>query len=80
MAASSVDMSDKEIVATYFVKVHNDTGVLSGYSERQFSQGKLVFSDLRKSMQPRQLEMLMFLKANRKLWDINLVQEAYNLE
>ena len=44
--------------------------------ERQFSQSKLVYTDLRKSMLPINLEMLMFLKANLHLWDLALVAKA----
>ena len=35
--------------------------------ERLFSRAKLVMTDLRRSMYPRNLEMLMFLRANRHL-------------
>jgi len=66
----------------------NNAGSLSNYIdvnwvkpgsvivERQFSGSKLVYSDLRKSMTPINLEMLMFLKANRSLWDLALVGQA----
>ena len=37
---------------------------------------KLVMTDLRRSMYPRNLEMLMFLRANRHLWDEVVVQRA----
>ena len=44
--------------------------------ERLFSRAKLVMTDLRRSMYPRNLEMLMFLRANRHLWDEVVVQRA----
>ena len=44
--------------------------------ERLFSAAKLVYSPLRQSMLPITLEMIMFLKANRWLWDVNTVAEV----
>ena len=44
--------------------------------ERLFSRAKLVMTDLRRSMYPRNLEMLMFLRTNRHLWDEAVVQRA----
>ena len=44
--------------------------------ERLFSRAKLVMTDLRRSMYPRNLEMLMFLRTNRHLWDEVVVQRA----
>jgi hypothetical protein len=40
----------------------------SNACERLFSAAGLVFSDLRRSMLPRTLKILLFLKSNRKLW------------
>ena len=45
----------------------------SNVVERLFSTAKFVFSDLRRSLLPRNLEMLLFLKLNRDLWDLGLV-------
>ena len=50
----------------------------SNHAERFFSSAKLVISDLRKSMLPRNLEMLLFLKVNRDLWDENLLLIVFN--
>ena len=44
--------------------------------ERLFSRAKIVMTDLRKSMTPRHLELIMFLRLNRHLWDEILVQRA----
>ena len=44
--------------------------------ERLFSRAKLVMTDLRGSVYPRNLEMSMFLRANRHLWDEVVVQRA----
>jgi hypothetical protein len=41
--------------------------------ERLFSRAKLNLSDLRKSMLPSNLEMLMYLHMNKNLWDIQTV-------
>ncbi|KAG2983611.1 hypothetical protein PC121_g21644 [Phytophthora cactorum] len=46
----------------------------SNECERFFSQVKLVFTDLRKSMDVNTLEVLMFLAYNRDSWDIGSVQ------
>ena len=46
--------------------------------ERLFSTAKFVFSDLRRSLLPRNLEMLLFLKSNRDLWDLELVAKVVN--
>jgi hypothetical protein len=50
----------------------------SNVVERLFSTAKLVFSDLRRSLLPRNLEMLLFLKLNRDLWDLGLVGKVVN--
>jgi DNA-binding transcriptional ArsR family regulator len=50
----------------------------SNVVERLFSTAKLVFSDLRRSLLPRNLEMLLFLKLNRDLWDLRLVGKVVN--
>lgn len=44
--------------------------------ERLFSRAKIVMTDLRRSMTPRHLEMLMFLRLNRHLWNEIVVQRA----
>jgi hypothetical protein len=41
--------------------------------ERLFSLAKHVFRPSRQSLLPYNLEAIMFLKANRELWDINVV-------
>lgn len=41
--------------------------------ERLFSQTKLVYTDGRMSMTPAHLELVMFLKINRDLWDAHTV-------
>ena len=43
--------------------------------ERLFSQTKLVYTDGRMSMTPAHLELVMFLKINRDLWDVHTVQK-----
>ena len=45
----------------------------SNRAERFFSAAKLVITDLRKSMLPKNLEILLFLKFNRELWDEKLL-------
>ena len=44
--------------------------------ERLFSQGKRVFRHSRQSLLPYNFEAIMFLKANRGLWDIDVVCDA----
>lgn len=50
----------------------------SNVVERLFSNAKFVFSDLRRSLLPRNLEMFLFLKLNRNLWDLGLVGKVVN--
>jgi hypothetical protein len=50
----------------------------SNVVERLFSTAKFVFSDLRRSLLPRNLEMLLFLKLNRDLWDLGLLAKVVN--
>ena len=42
--------------------------------ERLFSNAKFVFQDLRKALTPKNLEILLFLKLNKKYWDIDDVK------
>jgi hypothetical protein len=42
-------------------------------NERVFSKNKHVFSDIRRAMNTNTLETLMFLKADRALWDLKTV-------
>ncbi|ETL42365.1 hypothetical protein L916_06816 [Phytophthora nicotianae] len=46
----------------------------SNECERFFSQAKLVYSDLRQSMDVNTLEVLMFLSYNRDAWDVGTIQ------
>ncbi|KAG3237246.1 hypothetical protein PI124_g17762 [Phytophthora idaei] len=41
--------------------------------ERLFSQCKLVLSPLRSSLLPANFEMLVFLRANRELWNFTIL-------
>lgn len=47
----------------------------SNIVERLFSAARLILTDYRKSMDPYTFECLLFLKVNRKKWDINLVSK-----
>ena len=59
-----------------YFKGLNMVSPTSNICERLFSSAGLVWSDLRKAMLPSTLEMLLFLKVNRKLWNGNTVQNA----
>ena len=48
----------------------------SNICEQLFRLCKISLGLLRKSMTPRNLEFLMFLHANRALWDVDTVAEA----
>jgi hypothetical protein len=48
----------------------------SNICERLFSTSKLTYSDQRKSLHPETLENILFLKANRSLWDPYVVCKA----
>ena len=50
----------------------------SNVVERLFSTAKFVFSELRRSLLPRNSEMLLFLKLNRDLWDLRLLGKVVN--
>jgi hypothetical protein len=45
----------------------------SNIVERLWSTTKFTFNDLRKRMKPETLEMLICLRANRRLWDIDML-------
>ena len=47
----------------------------SNIVERLFSAARLILTDYRKSMDPYTFECLLFLKVNRKKWDINLLSK-----
>lgn len=47
----------------------------SNVCERLFSQAKLIFTDIRKSMNPASLEMLLFLKVNKQYWNAEIIAE-----
>lgn len=44
--------------------------------ERILSVAKHILSDERKQMDPKGFESLMFLKTNRRFWNVNLICEA----
>ena len=50
----------------------------SNHVERFFSAASFVMTDLRKSTLPKNLEMIMFLKCNRELWDAKLLTKVFN--
>lgn len=52
----------------------------SNHAERFFSAASFVMTDLRKRTLPKNLEMIMFLKCNRELWDAKLLAKAFNDE
>ena len=49
----------------------------SNVVERLFSAARQKLTDYRKSMSPYTFECVMFLKVNRKYWDIDLVNEVF---
>ena len=46
--------------------------------ERLWSICKFILSDTRSRLEPQIFEALVYLKVNRHLWDIHLVEDAYN--
>ena len=48
--------------------------------ERMFSQAKIIMRPHRKSMKPWRLEMLLFLRMNKHLWDVHDVQACLKRE
>ena len=47
----------------------------SNICERLFSQAKIVYSERRKSMKLETLEMLLFLKSNKRFWNVRSFDE-----
>jgi hypothetical protein len=47
--------------------------------KRLFSREKLALTDHRIRMTPRHLELLMFLRSNRSLWNVEAVEAAIAL-
>ncbi|ETN01356.1 hypothetical protein PPTG_17462 [Phytophthora nicotianae INRA-310] len=52
---------------------------ISNDVERLFSRAGIVFSRLRRSLNPMTLETILFLQFNRSLWDASAVVEAIDL-
>ena len=52
----------------------------SNHAERFFSAAFFVMTDLQKDTLPKNLEMIMFLKFNRKWWDVKLLANVFNEE
>ena len=48
--------------------------------ERLFSRAKIVMRPHRKSMKPWRLEMLLFLRMNKHLWDVHDLHACLNRE
>ncbi len=48
----------------------------SNIVERLFSRAKIVLNDRRQSLYPVNFEMLLFLNANNRLWDVYDVEKA----
>eukprot|EP01038_Epipyxis_sp_PR26KG_P014379 gene14379-19286_t len=48
--------------------------------ERLFSRAKLYLTDHRKSMLPKHLELLLYLRSNRSMWNVYTVNEAVNMK
>jgi hypothetical protein len=65
----------KECAASKYVNL-NWVPPTSNVVERLFSASRQVLTDYRKSMSPYTFECIMFLKMNRKYWDIDLVNEV----
>ena len=66
----------KKLKASEETKDFIDTRFLlptSNISERFFSSAGYAFNDYRQSLTPMNLEMQLFLKFNKKFWDIELV-------
>jgi hypothetical protein len=50
----------------------------SNVVERLFSKAKLCFTSIRQSMSPETLNMLLVLRCNRSLWDMESLLAVYN--
>lgn len=56
----------------------NHIKATSNCCERLFSQTKMIMRPHRSSMVPWHLELLVFLRVNKELWDVSTVQDMIN--
>ena len=47
-------------------------------AERLFSKARLTFSNLRRAMSMETLQMVLFLRLNRKLWDVGMLLDVWD--
>jgi|Laugrespbdmm15sd_2_1035082.scaffolds.fasta_scaffold21012_1 hypothetical protein len=84
--APANDENDELAFAEKIIKKHRKNPYVdlsyipptSNLVERFFSAASFVMTDLRKRNHPRTLEMLMFLKFNRDMWNQKVLNSAYN--
>ena len=74
LSAQALSRIKRRKVATKYVSLKHIPPT-SNIVERLFSAARLILTDYRKSMDPYTFECLLFLKVNRKKWDINLVSK-----
>ena len=56
----------------------NHINPTSNTVERLFSRAKLIMSERRRSTSPYHLELLLFLRSNKDLWDAATIQECFD--
>lgn len=66
------------IESSYTMDIHHVLPT-SNICERLFSRAKLVLTDQRASTLPVNFEMLLFLKINQDVWDMNTLHSVMNL-
>jgi hypothetical protein len=85
-AVEATPSSEVSLVLQAFTKrstakrsVYDDVAFIpptSNECERFFSAVKLVYSDLRKRLDPSTLEMLIFIMYSRDMWDVYTVESV----
>ena len=66
----------KEIIGEYIPTKWIPCGTCE--VERLFSTCKNIYSTLRQNMIPETMEILLYLRVNRKYWDVHVVQKVVN--
>ena len=76
----AAEANKKSRAETYVSKYKHMTHIrpTSNIVERLFSRCKLIMRDQRKSMAPKNLENLLFLRFNNFLWNAALIDKCIN--
>ncbi|KAH9132558.1 hypothetical protein AeRB84_021073 [Aphanomyces euteiches] len=65
------ELASSFLSTSFLLPTSNDVEGLFTYAQNIYSPG-------RRSLQPRTLEMLLFLRSNREYWDVKIVSKVVN--